>query len=61
MTKYSLIVLMPLILLLGCSNGDDKVVDKSHLLDGHKKAMDKAKSLDKVIQDGLDKRREAIE
>jgi len=61
MTKHSLILVIPLFFLFGCSNENDKAVDKGHLLEGHEKQMDKARSLDKVIQDGIEKRQKGIE
>ena len=57
MRKYYLILFIPFILLSACSDKQDKS-DESHLLEGHKKAIDKAKDLDKVIQEGLKKRQE---
>ena len=57
MNKYYLIALIPLILLSGCFNDDkEQTDDNSHLLDGHKKSMDKAKGLEQVIQEGIEKR-----
>jgi len=52
MKKIYLIIFLPLLLILGCTD-EDKT---EHLLDGHQKSMEKAKDLDKVIQEGIEKR-----
>lgn len=57
MRKYYIVLFIPFLLLPACSDKQD-TNDESHLLEGHKKAMDKAKSLDKVIQEGIEKRQE---
>ena len=59
MRNYYLILFIPFLLLSACSDKQDKN-DESHLLEGHKKSMDKAKDLDKVIQEGMEKRQEGI-
>jgi len=51
MTKQ-LLIIIPLFFLLSCSNENDKV---------HGKQVDQSRSLDKVIQEGIEKRQEGIE
>ena len=60
MNSYKLFVLLPLLLLTGCSEEAPKAGDKAYLLEGHQKAIDKAKGLDKVIQEGIEKRQAEV-
>jgi len=57
MRKINLLLLIPFLLLSACSDKQDKNTE-GHLLEGHEKAMDKAKDLDKIIQEGIEKRQE---
>ena len=65
MQKYRFILFMPFLLLGGCSSGEDKTTpdqsSKGQILKDQTQALEKAKEVDRVIQSGVDKRRQAIE
>ena len=62
---YRILLLMPFLLLGGCSSEEDKSTpDQSgneKIFIDQTRALDKAKEVDQLIQSGADKRRQAIE
>ena len=65
MQKYRFIFFMPFLLIGGCSSGEDNTTpeqsSKGHILKDQIQTLEKAKEIERVIQSGVDKRRQAIE
>jgi hypothetical protein len=54
------IVLCALI-LAGCNSGDKQVDNSEHLLKEHKRALDKAKDVDRLAREMADRQRKSLE
>ena len=65
MNKYFLILSITLFSITGCSsNNDDPVVtttNKEHFASDQKRALDQAKGVEQLLQDGADQRQREIE
>ncbi|MEN8132686.1 MAG: hypothetical protein ABFS45_21395 [Pseudomonadota bacterium] len=63
--KYRFILFVPILLIGGCSSGEDKTTpdqsSKEQNLKDQTRALEKAKEVERVLQRGVDKRRQAIE
>jgi len=64
--KYSLILFVPFILMAGCSSEDNKsTASKSSselpIFNEQVKALEKAKEVEKMLQVGMDKQKQAID
>jgi uncharacterized lipoprotein len=63
--KYRFILFIPVILIAGCSSGEDETTQeqsgKEHVFSEQTRALEKAKEVERVLQSGADKRRQAIE
>jgi uncharacterized protein YcfL len=61
--KYRLILLIPFLLIGGCSSGDDETTqsNKEHVFSDQTQAIEKAKGVEQVLQTEADKQRQAIE
>jgi hypothetical protein len=63
--KYQLILLLPFLLIGGCSSGEDTASpeqsSKEHVFSDQTRALEKAKGVEQIIQSGADKQRQAIE
>jgi hypothetical protein len=61
--KYRLILLIPFLLIGGCSNGDDETTQSNneHVFSDQTQALEKAKGVEQVLQTEADKQRQAIE
>jgi len=65
MKKLQLLIFIPILLMLACSNedGDNPQVqnNQSHILKAQTRALDKVKSVEQMLQNGADNRRHRIE
>ena len=63
--KYRFILFIPIILIGGCSSGEDETTQKQpskeHVFSDETRALGKAKGVEQVLQSGADKQRQAIE
>jgi len=60
--KYSLILFVPFILMAGCSSEDNKsTTSELPIFNEQVKALEKAKEVEKMLQVGMDKQKQAID
>ena len=63
--KYPFILLITFTLTAGCSNSSDETateaMTKEHFASDQKRALDKAKTVEQLLQDGADQRQRDIE
>ena len=63
--KYPFILLITFTLTAGCSNSSDETTTeattKEHFASDQKRALDKAKTVEQLLQDGADQRQRDIE
>jgi len=60
--KYSLILFVPFILMAGCSSEDNKsTTSELTIFNEQVKALEKAKEVEKMLQVGMDKQKQAID
>ena len=63
--KYSFILLITFTLTSGCSGGSDETTTeattKEHFASDQKRALDKANTVEQLLQDGADQRQRDIE
>ncbi len=63
--KYPFILLITFTLTAGCSGGGDETTTeattKEHFASDQKRALDKAKTVEQLLQDGADQRQHDIE
>ncbi len=63
--KYRSILFVPFLLLGACSSGDEQTTtEKSsddHILKNQMRALEKAKGVEQMLQQGADRNRQAIE
>ena len=63
--KYFLILSLTFILITGCSSNNDEPVTstttKEHFASDQKRALDQAKGVEQLLQDGADQRQREIE
>ena len=65
MIKFFFLLYITLILLVSCSNdeGENPQLqnNQSHILKSQKQAIDKAKAVEQLLQNGVDNRRQIIQ
>ena len=63
MTKNINLLFIPFLLIGGCSSGDDEATqpNKEHIYNDQTQVLEKAKSVEQVLQTEADKQRQAIE
>ncbi|MEJ2060292.1 MAG: hypothetical protein P8Y64_07370 [Gammaproteobacteria bacterium] len=61
MKRLSFVVLMSVLLLAACSGGNDQQKQNSQLFKDQTRALDKAKQVNKIIQDQAEKERQMID
>ena len=65
MIKFFFLLYITLILLVSCSNdeGENPQLqnNQSHILKSQKEAIDKAKAVEQLLQNGVDNRRQIIQ
>ncbi len=63
--KYQLLLLLPFILIGGCSDEKEEITQKpsneEHVFSDQTRALEKAKGVEQMIQSGADKQRQMIE
>jgi len=63
--QYQVVLCIAFLFIGGCSNEEDKATleqsSKETILEGHARALEKAKEVEQVLQREADKRRQAIE
>ena len=64
-TKYSYILFITLFLISGCSSSSDETstetIQKEHFASDQKRALDKAKGVEQLLQDNADQRQREID